>query len=135
MRLANVVTVLVVFLLAACSGGDTSPAALALKKQLVGHWATTGDDNLYYGEIDPGSKIGAFVMVHPDGKVFTHRYKVESTDAGKRSIKTTLLFATGDSRGELIVIANDGATFDKTTTITGIEVQSRLTRVDDKTAP
>ncbi len=135
MRLVSIAATLVASLLVSCSGGGHGPGEAALEKQLVGHWSTPGDDNLYYGEASPSSKIGSFVMVHPDGKVFTHRYKIESADAGKRTLRVNLLFASGDTREELLVVAKDGTTIDKTTTITGIEVQSQYTRVDDKTAP
>jgi hypothetical protein len=135
MRLASVIVVLTASLLASCSGGHSGPATAALEKQLVGHWSTSGDDNLYYGPADPSSKIGSFIMVHPDGKAFTHRYKIESADSGDRTIKTNLLFSNGESREETLVMAKDGKSFDKTTVITDIEVQSQLTRVDDNTAP
>jgi hypothetical protein len=132
MRLAIATVILAASLLASCSrGGGTS----ALEKQLVGHWATSGDDNIYYGAVDPGSKTGSFIMVHPDGKAFTHRYEIESADSGDRTIKTNLLFSNGESREETLVMSKDGKSYDKTTTITGIEVQSQLTRVDDNTAP
>jgi len=135
MRFIRVVAPLVASLLCACSTGDSGPGETALEKQLVGHWSTSGDDNLYFGETDPASKIGSFIMVHPDGKAFTHRYKIESADSSERTIKANLLFASGDSREELLEVAKDGRTIDKTTTITGIEIKSQLTRVDDRTAP
>jgi hypothetical protein len=135
MCLRKVMAVLVACLLGACSSGGSGPGEMALEKQLVGHWSTSGDDNLYFGEINPSTKIGSFILVHPDGKVFTHRYKVESADASERVIRTNLLFASGDSREELLVVAKDGRTVDKTTTITGMEIKSQLTRVDDTTAP
>jgi hypothetical protein len=56
-------------------------------------------------------------------------------EPGRRTIKINLLFASGDSREEVLVVAKDGTTIDKSTTITGIEVQSQLARVDDRTAP
>jgi hypothetical protein len=122
-------------MLGSCSSGDSGPGAAALKSQLVGHWSTSGNDNLYFGATDATSETGSFIMVHPDGKAFTHRYKVESVDSGRRTIKINLLFASGDSREEVLVVAKDGTTIDKSTTITGIEVQSQLARVDDRTAP
>lgn len=135
MRFVRVMTVLAVAMVGACSGGDSGPAAAALEQQVVGHWSTSGDDNLYYGATDPNSKIGSFVMVHPDGKEFTHRYQIESVDVSERSIKINLLFASGDTREEIFVIAKDGNTIDKRTTITGMEIQSQLTRVDANTTP
>jgi len=135
MRFARTTAVLIAILLGSCSKGDSGPGALALEKQLVGHWSTAGDDNLYFGSADANSRIGSFVMVHPDGKAFTHRYKIESADVGERTLKINLLFATGDSREETLVVAKDGSTIDKSTTITGIEVTSQLSRVDDSTAP
>jgi hypothetical protein len=136
MRFVTASILLTASLLASCSGGHSgSGESSALEKQLVGHWSTAGDDNLYFGAADPGDKIGSFIMIHPDGKAFTHRYKIESADAGERTIKTNLLFASGDTREETLVISKDGQSIDKTTTITGMEIQSQLTRVDDKTAP
>ena len=90
---------------------------------------------MYFGETDPTSKIGSYILVHPDGKSFTHRYKVESEDPSDRSIRANLLFASGESREETIVISEDGKSMEKTTIVTGIEIHSRLTKVDDKTAP
>jgi hypothetical protein len=137
MRFASAMAVLAASLLASCSSGDSGPGgkSAALEKQLVGHWSTPGDDNEYFGVADPGSKIGSYVMVHPDGKAFTHRYKIESADPGKRTIKANLLFASGDSREETYVISEDGKSIEKSTIITDMEIQSQLNRVDDTTAP
>jgi len=74
-------------------------------------------------------------MAHPDGKAFTHRYAIESEDLGDRTIKVNLLFASGDSRETTYVITADGSSMDSSTIITGIETQSRLTKVDDQTGP
>lgn len=133
MRFAGITAMLAASLLAACSGGGSGAAAL--EKQLVGHWSNVSNDHMYFGETDPGSKIGSYILVHPDGKAFTHRYKIESTDAGDRTIRVNLLFATGDTREELLVLSKDGKSMDRTTTITGFEIQSQVTRADDNTAP
>jgi len=101
----------------------------------VGHWATPSDDHLYFGATDPGTRIGSYILVHPDGKAFTHRYHLESESPGDRTLAVNMLFAIGDSRETTFVIAADGNSMESTTTITGIETRSTQTRVDDKTAP
>ena len=136
MRFINSTAILALALLASCSSAESGPSGTsASAKQLVGHWSSAGNDHLYFGETDPTSKIGSYILVHPDGKSFTHRYKVESEDPSDRTIKTNLLFADGDSREETLVISEDGKSMEKTTTVTGIEIHSQLTKVDDKTAP
>jgi len=135
MRFASAATILAVSLLASCSGGSGSGDASVLEKELVGHWSTPGNDNLYFGETDPSSKIGSYILVHPDGKSFTHQYKVESADTGERTIKAMMLFASGDSREETLVISKDGNSMEGSTMVTGIEIHSQLAKVDDKTAP
>lgn len=136
MRFVNSTAILAVALLASCSSAESGPGGTsASAKQLVGHWSSPGNDHLYFGETDPTSKIGSYILVHPDGKSFTHRYKVESEDPGDRTIRTNLLFAGGDSREETLVISEDGKSLEKTTSVTGIEIHSQLTKVDDKTAP
>jgi hypothetical protein len=123
-------------LFVSCSSAESGPRRTsASAKQLVGHWSTTGNDNLYFGETDPTSKIGSYILVHPDGKSFTHRYKIESEDPSSRTIRANLLFASGESREETFVISEDGKSLEKTTSVTGIEIHSQLTKVDDKTAP
>ena len=136
MRFVNSTAILAAALLVSCSSPESGPSRTsASAKQLVGHWSSRGNDNLYFGETDPTSKIGTYILVHPDGKSFTHRYKVESEDPSDRTIRTNLLFADGDSREETLVISEDGKSIEKTTTVTGIEIHSQLTKVDDKTAP
>ena len=135
LRFATIFAVITCALLAACSKGHPSNGTSALDKQLVGHWANASDDHLYFGPIDPGSKTGSFIMVHPDGKVFTHRYELASEDAGARKLEANLLFASGDSRETTYVISPDGKTLDSTTVITGIETKSQMSRVDDATSP
>jgi hypothetical protein len=136
MRFINAVTILAVFMVAACSSKESrSHGTAAVAPLLVGHWSTHGNDALYYGGIDAASKTGSFIMVHPDGKAFTHRYEIESENPGDRTVKVNLLFASGDSREETVVVSEDGKTLEVTTEITGIEVNSELTKVDDKTAP
>lgn len=135
MRVVGAVAVLAV-LLASCSRGESaSSGTSALAKQFVGHWATASDDHLYFGQIDPASEVGSYILVRPDGKSFTHRYEIESEYAGDRTIYVNLLFASGDSRETTYVISADGKSMESTTVVTGIETQSRLTKVDDRTAP
>jgi hypothetical protein len=133
MRLASTLAVLASALLASCSGSGSGGTS-ATAKRLVGHWSTPSDDHEYFGETDRASSIGSYILVHPDGKSFTHRYQVESADDGDRTLKINLLFASGDSREETLVVSDDGKSIEKTTVITGIEVRSQLNRVDDKTA-
>ena len=136
MRFASAMTILATTLLASCSSGDSgSGENSVLEKQLVGHWSSAGNDHLYFGETDPSSKIGSYILVHPDGKAFTHRYKIESADSSERTIKANLLFATGDSREETYVISEDGKSIEKNTIVTDIEIRSQLSRVDDTTTP
>lgn len=134
MRFATFTTMLATALLAACSSGSGA-AASAYAKKLVGHWSSAGNDNLYFGETDAGSRIGSYVLVHPDGKAFTHRYRIESAEPKKRVIKTTLLFADGDKREESFLVSEDGQSVETSTVVTGIETHSQLSKVDDKTAP
>jgi len=128
--------ILAVALLTACSNASQGAGTdLAVAAKLVGHWSTSGNDNLYYGAIDPATGIGSFVMVHPDGKVFNHRYHVDSATASDRTIRTTLLFADGDSREETFVLSEDGTSLETATVITDIDVHGEQNRVDAKTAP
>jgi len=131
-----ITVILAAALLASCSNAEPGPGRTsAATPRLVGHWTSRGNDNLYFGEIDPTTKIGSYILVHPDGKLFTHRYQVESEDPSERSISTTLLFASGNRREETYVISEDGKSMQSTTLVTGIETHSQLTKVDDKTAP
>jgi len=134
MRFAAFTTILAASLLAACSSGSGA-AASAYAKKLVGHWSSAGNDNLYFGEVDQATKIGSYILVHPDGKAFTHQYKIESVEPEKRTIKTNLLFAGGDQREQSFLLSDDGQSIETTTLITGIETHSQLSKVDDKTAP
>lgn len=134
MRFSSVATIFATALLAACSSGSGA-AASAYANQLVGHWSSAGNDNLYFGEAAPASKIGSYILVHPDGKAFTHRYKIESVEPRNRTIKTNLLFAGGDQREQSFLVSEDGQSIETTTIITGIETHSELTKVDDKTTP
>jgi hypothetical protein len=123
-------------LFSSCSSGDSaSNGESDLAKQFIGHWSTPSDDHLYFGKIDATIKSGSYILVHPDGKAFTHRYEIESEDSDDRTIKVNLLFASGDSRETTYALSADGTSMDSTTIITGIETQSRLTKVNDKTAP
>jgi hypothetical protein len=136
MRFVRATSVLVFSLLASCSGGDSgSGGTSALARQFFGHWSTASNDNLYFGQIDPASQTGSYVLVHPDGKSFTHRYEIESEDSGDRTIHANLLFATGDSRETTYVISEDGNSMESATIITGIETHSLLTKVDATTGP
>ena len=136
MRFASFTAILAAALLAACSGGGSgSDGTSALAKQFVGHWSTASNDHMYFGAIDPGSKVGSYILIHPDGKSFTHRYEIESEDAGDRTLVVNLKFASGDSRETTYVISADATSMESDTIITGIETRSRLTKVDDKTAP
>jgi len=74
-------------------------------------------------------------MVHPDGKAFNPRYRVDSATASDRTIKATLLFASGESREESYTLSEDGASLETATIITDIEIHGEQTRVDAKTAP
>ena len=134
MRFSGIATILATALLAACSSGSGA-AASAYAKKLVGHWSSAGNDNLYFGEADQTSKIGSYILVHPDGKAFTHQYKIESVEPRKRTIKTNLLFAGGDQREQSFLVSDDAQSVETTTLITGIETHSQLSKVDDKTAP
>ena len=55
MRFKTLLAVAACALLAACSKGHPSNGASAMDKQLVGHWANSSDDHLYFGAIDPAS--------------------------------------------------------------------------------
>jgi len=134
MRFSSTTLVFASALLAACSSGSGAVDS-AYARKLVGHWSSAGNDNLYFGEADTVSKTGSYILVHPDGKAFTHRYKVESVTARERTIKTNLLFAGGDQREQTFVLSEDGKSIETTTVVTGIETHSALTRVDDRTAP
>jgi hypothetical protein len=136
MRFVSATAILAASLLASCSSADSGPSGTSdLEKQLVGHWSTAANDHLYFSETDPASQIGSYILVHPDGKAFTHRYKVESADSSDRAIRTNLLFASGDRRETTYAISEDGKSMESTTIVTGIETHSQLTKVDDKTAP
>jgi hypothetical protein len=133
MRLV-VVTALLSALLVSC--GHSAPSGdSALAKQLVGHWATGSDDHLYFGAIDAASHTGSYILVHPDGKAFNHKYRIDAENASDRSLKVTMMFASGDSRETTYVFSADGKTLESVTIITGIETRGELTRVDDATAP
>lgn len=136
MRLATVTLVLFASLLAACSSKHGSQAGSSeLAGKLVGHWSTGSDDHLYFGPIEAAASTGSYILVHPDGKAFTHKYQVDSADAGSRTIKATFLFASGDSREETFVLSEDAQSAETITEITGIETRGHLTKVDGATAP
>lgn len=136
MRFISVVAVFAVTLLAACSGSESGPSGTsALAKQMVGHWSTRGNDDLYFGAIEAASKTGSYVLVHPDGKAFAHRYEIDSEDLGDRTITATMLFASGDRREHTFTISEDGNSMESATIVTGIETRSQLSKVDDQTAP
>ena len=64
-----------------------------------------------------------------------HRYEIESEDPDDRTISANLMFASGNSRETTYLISEDGNSMESTTIVTGIETHSRLTKMDDKTAP
>jgi hypothetical protein len=134
MRYPQFIVIAFVAFLAACSGklstDENSPA-----HQLAGHWVSPGNDHLYFGKFDPSSRKGSYLLIHPDGKAFPHQYRVESEDLRKRTVKITMLFVGGDSRETTYTVADDGKSAESTTVITGIDVNSGLKKVDDKTAP
>lgn len=134
MRLFTIATLLAASLFVACSGkGEGKSTELA--KQLVGHWETGGNDNLYFGATDASTGRGSYILVHPDGKIFEHRYEIDSADAGARKLELKLLFASGDTGETTYVLSKDGTSIDTTMMVTGIETHGHLTRVDEKTAP
>jgi len=134
MRFPSITIVFATALLVACSS-SSGAAASAYAKKLVGHWSSAGNDNLYFGEADAASKTGSYILVHPDGKAFAHQYKIESVEPKKRTINTNLLFADGDKREQSFALSEDGQSIETTTIITGMEIHSQLSKVDDKTAP
>src|SRR5689334_12936756 len=91
--------------LAACSAGSPDAGSAAAASLLVGHWSSAGNDHLYFGPVDAAADSGSYILVHPDGKSFAHRYRVESV--ADRTIHATLLFASGNSRAESYAIADD----------------------------
>ena len=103
--------------------------------RLVGHWATSTNDHLYFDAVDPTYKTGGYVLIHPDRKTFHHKYRIDAEDASDQHIAATLLFADGDRRDEKYVISEDGKSMTEETTITGIQTSTELRRVDDKTSP
>jgi hypothetical protein len=136
MRFSSVPAILAAVLLAACSGKGSAPSSTSvLATQLVGHWANPSNDQLFFGAADAGSHTGSFVLVHPDGKAFNHQYRLEAEDAGDRSLKITMLFATGDSRETTYIFSSDGKSMESITEITGIETRGLYNKVDEATAP
>jgi hypothetical protein len=108
--------------------GDPAP-------RLIGHWATDAKDQLFYGPIDTASGQGSYTLIHPDGKVFRHAYRIRSTDPARQAVQATYLFADGDTAPVAFVLSADGRTLTSTQEITGMQIDSDAKRVDDRTAP
>lgn len=103
--------------------------------RLIGHWATDANDQLFYGPIDAASGQGPYTLIHPDGKVFRHAYRIRSTDPTRQAIQATYVFADGDTVQVAFALSADGRTLTSTQEITGMRIDSDATRVDDRTAP
>lgn len=122
--------------LAACSGPKPDLSALGdPTPRLVGHWATDSGDQLYYGPVDAATKTGAYTLIQSSGKRFDHAYAVQAGDPSKQAIQATYLFADGDRAAVAFELSADGKTLTSTQEITGMQITTDATRVDDRTAP
>jgi len=121
---------LVTLFLVSCGQRDMGTPA----ERLIGHWSTKSGDHLYYAKAkDDG--LGSYVLVQPDGNTSRHQYKVVSQIPTGERVFVILMFSDGDKRKEEYTISKDGRELEKTTEILGIEVKSKLTYVDNRTAP
>lgn len=103
--------------------------------RLVGHWATVSNDHLYYGPIDAASGQGPYTLIHPDGKIFRHAYRIQATDPTRQAMQAIYVFADGDTAQVALAVSADGRTLTSSQEITGMRIDSDATRVDDRTAP
>jgi hypothetical protein len=120
--------------LAACSrpvqhSNSGDPAA-----RLIGHWATSLGDGLFFSPIGPNG-MGNYVLVHPDGNVFNHHYKVLSQNVPSGTVVVREFYASGGTGDETFEIADDGKALRATKEVTGMQVTSDLKRVDEAVAP
>lgn len=112
---------------------------------LQGQWKSVADDRLFFGEIQADG-LGSYTLVQPgnvplaDGtkrgkRTFKHQYKIVRIDPKKRTLIVMFKFKSGDERQDTFVFAADGKSYAATINITGTEVTTTNTYVDDKTAP
>ena len=78
-------------------------------------------------------RTGNYVLVHPDKKVFRHKYRIDTEDPSDQHIAVTLLFADGTRGDTKYTVAEDGRSMTESRVITGIPTETALRRVDDKT--
>ncbi|TXI47320.1 MAG: hypothetical protein E6Q50_13610 [Lysobacter sp.] len=136
MRLASCLLALSLAALSACAGPKADLSALGdPAPRLVGHWATSAGDQLYYGPLDTATKTGTYTLIQSRGHRFDHAYSVQSSDPSKQAIQATYLFADGDRASIAFELSADGKTLASTQEITGMRIATDATRVDDRTAP
>lgn len=136
MRLASCLLALSLAALSACTGPKADLSALGdPAPRLVGHWATSAGDQLYYGPVDAAAKTGAYTLIQSNGKRFDHAYSVQGSDPSKQAIQATYLFADGDRASVAFELSADGKTLTSTQEITGMQITTDATRVDDRTTP
>ncbi|HXS73283.1 MAG TPA: hypothetical protein VN725_04505 [Rhodanobacteraceae bacterium] len=120
--------------LAACHKQPDLSSLGSPSQRLVGHWATSGGDNEYYGPVDT-SGSGSFIIVHPDGKPVQQHYRLLSEDPAIQTLHINLLDTGGAVTEQINVISEDGESATATATTLGDKVTLAFARVDDRIAP